>query len=368
MSYAANSIGCEDMEIAHMLRLIERKGVEAIEDDEIEVKGFTKVDNDFKRTLRRAAVCLANTSGGQIILGVDETTNSIEGCPDIDPLELTNIVFEGTRPGILVEFERHVTTDGKTVFHCRVPRSPRVHATSDGARFHRVGKKCLPLYPDEEHRLLVQKGALDITAQPLPELAVADLDGAAIEAAARLWDMRRRDRGPRASVPAQDPGHLLETLGALATDTEGIGRPSVACAILFASKRTIAPYLPGRKLIYVLMKNATEYRLKRTWEDATLLAIDEVLATISNNSRVETLRVGSVQRDIPDFPPDAVREVLLNAVAHRDYLVSANIMVVQHEDRIEITSPGGFIGGVTPENILHHNPTHRNPTLVGLTI
>lgn len=74
------------MEIAHILRLIEREGVEAIEDDMVEVKGSTKVDNDFQRTLRRAAVCLANTSGGQMILGVDETTNSIEGCPDIDPV------------------------------------------------------------------------------------------------------------------------------------------------------------------------------------------------------------------------------------------------------------------------------------------
>src|SRR4030042_4170293 len=95
MSYVANNIGIIDMLIAHILRLIEQKGVEAIEEDEVEVKGFTKVDNEFKRTLRRAVVCLANTSGGQIILGVDETTDSVEGCPDIDQFELTNIVSEG---------------------------------------------------------------------------------------------------------------------------------------------------------------------------------------------------------------------------------------------------------------------------------
>ena len=352
------------MKISHILRLIEEKGVDAVEGSEVEIKAFHQVDKEFKKRLRRAVVCLANSNGGHMILGINETSNEVEGCPDIDPMELSNIVYEGTKPGILLEFHEHRTPEGNIVFHARVPRSPRIHATSDGARFHRVGKKCMPLYPDEEYRMLMDRGTLDITNQPVDRISTDDIRKGSLENIARMWKDRQEVLGISPPSGDTDPLEVLEALGAFTDDDHGESSLSVAGAILMVEGRRVIPIIPGRKIIYVLMEGDTEYKERKEWDGEAIIAVEEVMSAIKRNTKVATLRIGVVQREIPDFPPDAVREVVMNAVAHRDYLVNAPIIIRQYGDRIEITSPGAFIGGITPDNILHHNPVHRNPTLV----
>ena len=54
----------------------------------------------------------------------------------------------------------------------------------------------------------------------------------------------------------------------------------------------------------------------------------------------------------------------MNAFAHRDYSIPGMVFIRHWPDRLEINSPGGFIGGVTPRNILHHPPVTRNRYLV----
>jgi ATP-dependent DNA helicase RecG len=352
------------MKINHILRLIEEKGVDAVEDSEVEIKAFESADKEFRKRLRRTVVCLANSKGGHIILGVNETTNKVEGCPSIDPMDLSNVVYEGTKPGILVEFERHTTKEGVIVYHARVPKSPRIHATSDGARYHRVGKKCMPLYPDEEYRLLMDRGILDITNQPIERIDTDDIRDGLTEGIARMQSERQKALGISVSRNDGDPIEVLGSIGALTEDSHGELKLSIAGAILAVEGQKLIPIIPGRKLIYVQMEGDTEYKERREWDGAAIIAVEEVTETIRKNSKVATLRIGVVQREIPEFPPNAVREVIVNAVAHRDYFINAPIIVRQYPDRIEVASPGAFVGGITAENILHHNPTHRNPALV----
>ena len=352
------------MQINHILRLIEEKGVDAVEDEEVEVKAFETVDKEFVKRLRRTVVCLANSRGGYLVLGVNESTNRIEGCPSIDPMELSNIVYEGTKPGILVEFESHETDDGAVVYHARVPRSPRIHATSDGARYHRVGKKCMPLYPDEEYRLLMDRGTLDITNQPVERIGLHDLRDDMVREVASMRSERQEALGVKVSSIDADPEEVLGPIGALAEDGRGETRLTIAGAILAAEGDKVMPVIPGRRLIYVLMEGDSEYRERREWDGPMITAVEEVVESVKKNSKVSTLRIGVVQREIPEFPPNAVREVIVNAVAHRDYLINAPIIIRQYPDRMEVTSPGEFVGGITADNILHHNPTHRNPSLV----
>jgi len=54
----------------------------------------------------------------------------------------------------------------------------------------------------------------------------------------------------------------------------------------------------------------------------------------------------------------------MNAFCHADFRIAGPIMVKLYSDRLEISNNGGFIGGITPDNILHHQPAARNPLLV----
>ncbi len=71
----------------------------------------------------------------------------------------------------------------------------------------------------------------------------------------------------------------------------------------------------------------------------------------------------AAREDIHQYPPFAVRELIVNAVAHRDYSIfGSRIMIQMFRDRIEVHSPGGFPGDITPDTALNKQLT-RNPTI-----
>ena len=65
-----------------------------------------------------------------------------------------------------------------------------------------------------------------------------------------------------------------------------------------------------------------------------------------------------------DYPPDAVRESLINALAHRDWTRPAEVEVVSYCDRLTLTSPGGLQNGMTITKMLAGQRSARNPILV----
>jgi ATP-dependent DNA helicase RecG len=77
----------------------------------------------------------------------------------------------------------------------------------------------------------------------------------------------------------------------------------------------------------------------------------------------QELPLGLFRLRIPAFPVEVVREAVLNAVTHRDYMDPGEVLVRHTADQLAVTSPGGFIAGITPRNILRHEPVSRNRTL-----
>jgi len=70
---------------------------------------------------------------------------------------------------------------------------------------------------------------------------------------------------------------------------------------------------------------------------------------------------------VPDYPPDSVREALLNALVHRDYSVHTEgmpIQLIMYDDRMEIINPGGLYGCLTVDQLGKVQPDTRNPVLV----
>src|SRR5260370_2233432 len=64
------------------------------------------------------------------------------------------------------------------------------------------------------------------------------------------------------------------------------------------------------------------------------------------------------------YPEVALREGLMESFSQADYRMGGPILVKQYPRKIEISNPGGFVGGISPHNILHHAPVARNPLLV----
>src|SRR5690606_40468001 len=94
-----------------------------------------------------------------------------------------------------------------------------------------------------------------------------------------------------------------------------------------------------------------------------LRVMEEIEARFRALTREEELLVGMLRVGVPDYSPAAFREGLANALIHRDYTRFGAVHVQWFDDRIEISSPGGFPEGVRLDNLLVTAPRPRNPLL-----
>jgi ATP-dependent DNA helicase RecG len=94
-----------------------------------------------------------------------------------------------------------------------------------------------------------------------------------------------------------------------------------------------------------------------------LRVVEEVLQRFRARYREEEVMVGLLRVGVPDYSERAFREAVANALIHRDYTRLGAVHIQWHDDRIEISNPGGFPEGVHLDNILVTPPRPRNPLL-----
>lgn len=112
------------------------------------------------------------------------------------------------------------------------------------------------------------------------------------------------------------------------------------------------------------MDSDTRYSNRVDDNDPIPVAVSRIEELISAYNPITTLEYGLFHFEYRAYPIIAIREALLNAFCHADFHISAPIIVKHFPDRLEISNPGGFIGGINPSNILHHQPVPRNPALI----
>ena len=97
--------------------------------------------------------------------------------------------------------------------------------------------------------------------------------------------------------------------------------------------------------------------------------VEDALAFVRRNSRTRTVVRDGVREDVPEYPENAVREVLANSLMHRDYGPYSNgtpTRLMLFSDRLECWNPGGIYGGQSVDDLGFVNVQTRNPTLVSL--
>jgi ATP-dependent DNA helicase RecG len=126
----------------------------------------------------------------------------------------------------------------------------------------------------------------------------------------------------------------------------------------------IREHLPGYGWTHLRMRGDTQYSDRMDGQEAIPLAIARVLDRIMANNPITTVEHGPFHFEYRTYPEIALREAIMNAFCHADFRMSSPILVKQYPRKLEIGNPGGFIGGISSENILHHQPAARNLLLV----
>jgi ATP-dependent DNA helicase RecG len=238
----------------------------------------------------------------------------------------------------------------------RVPRGPHPpYGTAQGLFKERVGKNCMPMDPERFLRSRIASGFTDWSGLPAHGVRVSDLDPVEI---ARGRNILRR-QNPESELLKLDDQSFLVRLGAIRD-----GHVTHTGLLLFGNEQVLRENCRQHQVHYVHQVAGT--RIARN--DSYCLGLLNVLERIEQiftgpvNPEHE-LAIGFFKLRIPAFPLEVVREAILNAVTHRDYADPGEVMIRHTERELMITSPGGFLGGITPSNILRQEPISRNRTL-----
>jgi ATP-dependent DNA helicase RecG len=342
------------MDITKILEIIDKikKGTPAknFEDIHFDVKRYPANSQDEKQKkklaslLKEYSVAFANSEGGTLLLGIEDDiagAKAITGCKNYDIEEMRRMVFDGTRPPIIIEIEEIALPEG-IVLAVNVPKSPRIHSASSGVKHKRIGKENRILYPEDETSLKVEKG-YDYTAGYLFDVGIDSLDPLEIS---RLKNWIEK-YNPKSEILELKDVDLLKSLGII-REIEGTDRPTIAGLFLLGKEQVLKKFLPQNEIIYFRFEKSDVDPVQSAYMKMPLLkTIEKIWSLIEPYNQVHTIKDAFLETPVPSFPEDVVREALLNAVVHRDYTLPDSIHVRVFSDRIEISNPGSFIGGVT---------------------
>jgi ATP-dependent DNA helicase RecG len=302
--------------------------------------------------LVRYCVALANEGGGRIILGVtDRKPRRVVGSEAFDNLPRTEQgIVDRLHLKVVAEELRH--PDGRVViFH--VPARPLgMPIQYQGAYWMRAGDELTGMTTDMLRVILAEVGP-DFSAEFVATATMADLDADAIEEFRKRW-IRKSGNAALAGLTA---GQLLEDAELVSQN-----RVTYAALVLFGTCAALGRHLASAEVVfeYRSSEGSTAYQQREEFRSGFFLYQDSLWALVNLRNDTQQFRDGLFAYDIPTFDEDAVREALLNAVAHRDYRLPGSVFVRQFPRRLEIVSPGGFPAGVTAENIFHRQqPRNR---------
>lgn len=294
----------------------------------------------------------ANTRGGTLVLGV-RRRGQVEGVPDPDKAiaRVLDAAWQAEPPLTRsIPLPQAVQVDGHTVVVVEVPPG-LAHAYRLRGRFlGRRGSENVPLDANALRQLLLARGEVTFESLPVRGATLDDLDLEAVQAYAA-----RVER-----FVGLSPEEVLRRRGCMTPQ----GEITYAGILLFGrnpqqflpSAQILIARYPGREMGDTFLRQVVDGPLPRQIVQAEAFLVD--------NMRRGAVMRGLIREETLEYPREAVREAIVNAVAHRDYSIrGAEIQVFMFSDRIEVHSPGRLPGHVTLENILHERFS-RNEVIV----
>lgn len=312
---------------------------------------------DFKERLEspdelaKDLVCFANTDGGQLIVGVAKD-QKVVGVDDSDAVNrlVDNVAFNNCEPPISV-VQEVLQDDGKRVVVINIPKGDqRPYRTNRGMYYVRTTSGCRLASREELLRLFQATESLYYDETPLPRLGLADLDLDAFD--------RYLETTGQTELMFDRP-RLLRNWRLLSGD-----HPTVAGIVLFGRD-------PQRDLPFAQINAAripgsdtsTEPSDRKDLTGRLLDVIDQAERFLYLHLPIPHKIQGFEPEPRPELPKEALREAIVNAVAHRDYTVHGPVRLFILDDRIEVHTPGRAPNTVDEEAMRAGVHVVRNPRI-----
>ncbi|MHB1525282.1 MAG: ATP-binding protein [Candidatus Dormibacteria bacterium] len=304
-------------------------------------------NDEAARYLAGELACMANTpGGGAIVLGVADDGTRIG--TELDPEWLRHRIWQLTERRLTVAV-RAVDLNGTGILVLTT------HEAIEPIRFEgklkwRVNDNCVEVDPTSWHAGKLQRSGLDWSAQPSGHV-VEEASPVAVEIARRYLQAAGDEAATDLSLATAHD--LLRRLNLAVGD----GRLTNAGSLLFVGT-------PEVGIDYIRRDVAGSDSTNRVRSARPLLEqVWDVDQASQASNRLVHVPEGFVHGQLRAIPSRAVREAIVNGVVHRDWLSPEPTTVEHVGDLLTVTSPGGFIGGITPSNIITHPAVPRYRSL-----
>ena len=315
----------------------------------------------------KTVVAFANGKGGRIIFGIDDKQEKllafrrIKFFREIDAI--TNAISDSCEPTIIPDvYLQNINDKPVIVAEIRTGRRKPYYIKAEGLEngvYIRVSGTTRPADRDMSRELYYECDArsfdsiirrdIEVTdedikslCEQMKEVAIANcksnLQRSAVKDVTKnvllSWGILKKDENEK----------IYPTNAYIYLTGQGGLRSMIQCAVFKGTTRAV--FLDRRNYEGPLWKQVEE-------------AVQFVLRNIRMGCRLE----GVYRQDIYELPPDSIRELIVNAVMNCSYIQNSNIQVAIYDDRLEITSPGGLLPGVTIELMKEGFSKIRNRSL-----
>ncbi len=301
-------------------------------------------------------IAFANCNGGTVYFGVEDD-GKVTGCTENYDLQaIQESIYDKTRPPMFTEIEE-IKYEGKIVIAISVESDGKTYATTDGRCLKRLGKNSKPFYPDEMAHVYTIANTNDFSSRVIAESSADDINLMVVYALKEK--LRLRDSG--STLPDLEDMAFLRDLKLIVD--EGATIKLTIAGLLFVGKdASIQRLLPQAEVIYLHYgkDNLEEYNVRIDMKQPITTVLDRLTEKIQNDNKIESIQIGLYRLEVTEFSIKVFQEALLNALSHRDYQQQGAVYVKHYPDKIVIENPGGFLDGITADNIITHPSSPRN--------
>lgn len=310
--------------------------------------------------LAKDCVCMANSRGGTILIGIEKHADQPEGSQVIEPdliQELRRRIPQLTVNVGITTPTIETSVNGGQYIQMQVLHSAQtIASTTDGRYFMRVSDSCQPVPPDQIVRLAAEKNAFVWELQTTARIPRTRVDEYKLHAF--FHGIRNSDRVSDFVKEKSDD----ELLSYYSFTADGYLTNLGILWIGLTQDRKALRYSP---CIQFIRYNEREEKIrKEVFDDYTKNPIELLDAIRSLSDWKESIEIpdGIFRQNVPIYDEQVVRELVANALVHRPYTTAGDIYINHYTDRLEVHNPGRLPLGVNPDNILHQS-VRRNEHL-----
>jgi ATP-dependent DNA helicase RecG len=329
-----------------------KKALQSGESETVEFKQSLAEKDQILETIS----AFSNSRGGAIYVGVDEARKVSGVQIGKKTLEsLANDIKMATDPKIFPSIEI-ISKDKRDIILVHVYECPIKPVWVNEKVFERVGKTNQRVPAERVRQLVRESHPFQWDKHVLHNASLSDIDSKRVKDFLRRFEDERNTEfeGSRSVQGVLAKLHLEEK-----------GKPTAAAMLLFGKD-------PQAWCVQSEVRcgrfNGTE---AVNFEDMTVLRgtliqqVPEVLAFLNRNVRISARFTGQPEREETwEYPKEALREAIVNAICHRDYQDTGNVQVRIFDDRIEIWNPGMLPAGLTVEDLKSDHRSQPQNSLI----